>query len=216
MSPNSETVLPPEREVDCPCDTTYHRSVFLDSTGLNERVIACLHCGEVSFIECQTEEPHPNHVICVANRVMPLDEAAKSWLSEWPRRVYSTYNDPPAYLPSTYRAASVEDLSADIASAVEKQRGWTLNEKVRRAGVPDNPPPELPAQLYAYRDAWHAFQWNENTSTHDLVMAVHGPPGSSDSRRAPAATPRYSCRGEGDDSLTDPFGQVEGPLLHLP
>jgi hypothetical protein len=175
-----DRILPPEREVDCPCDTAYHRAVFLDSSGRNQRVIACLHCGEVSFIECQTEEPHPNHVICIANRVLALGGAAKSWLSQWPRRVYLTYNDPPAYLRASYRVRNLEQLSADIERAVNEQREWSGYEKAIHAGIPKAPPPELPDQLYAYRESWNAFQWDESTSTKDLVLAIHGGPGSSE------------------------------------
>jgi hypothetical protein len=172
-------MLTPERQVDCACDAAFHKAVFLDSTGRNERVAACLRCGEVSFIECQTEEPHPNHVLCIANRVLPLDAPAKRWLSEWPRRVYVTYSDP-AYLPATYRTADLHQMSAVIAGAVEAQRGLPDYDKALCAGIPASPPPDLPGPLYAYREVWHAFQWDEETSTHDLVMAVHGAPGAAE------------------------------------
>jgi hypothetical protein len=65
-------LMPPEREVDCPCAEPLQRSVFLDPTGWNQRVTACMRCGGLSFVEVLVEEPRPHDVRALGTRVLEL------------------------------------------------------------------------------------------------------------------------------------------------
>jgi hypothetical protein len=164
-------ILPPEGEVDCECDWRLHRPVFLDPTGWNYRVTACVRCGTVTVTESLVEEPHPNDVHCVGNRIADVAQEAVAWLSNWPRLARGVWNeDRSIYLPAAFRCQTVAELETAERAQLAAQSPLAQAERLRRAGVPStSPPPSLPAILKPFPETQAGLQLTDETDFETLV-----------------------------------------------
>lgn len=149
--------LPPEREVACACDVRLERPVLRDHTGINRRVSACLRCGEVTMTESLVEEPRPHDVRCVGNRVLAVEPALLAWLARWPRLAGPAWRwRDPMYLPADTRVEDHAELEVLEAAAEREQQSLVPLERLRRAGIPAEPPPPLPRDLAVFATTWAA------------------------------------------------------------
>lgn len=171
MSHTPGFILPPEREVDCECNRHLHRPVFLDPTGWNYRVTACVRCGTVTVTESLVEEPHPNDVRCVGNRIAAVAPEAISWLSAWPCLAWGVWNeDRHIYLPAALRCQTVAELEAAERAQLAAQSPLSQAERLLGAGVPPTPPPaSLPANLKPFPETQAGLQLTEETDFETLV-----------------------------------------------
>ena len=169
--PDNSLILPPEREVNCECDVRMHRPVYRDPTGVNHRVSACLRCGLVTVTESLVEEPHPNDVQCVGNRVDYVDGAVLDWLAQWPRLAWGVCSlDRNIYLPAALRCGDLAALQAAESRELGLQHSLTLRERLDHAGYPAAPAPAgLPSALSAFAQTWQGLQVTEQTPLDLLI-----------------------------------------------
>jgi hypothetical protein len=164
-------ILSPEREVDCACDYRLHRPIFRDPTGWNHRVTACMRCGTVTVIEALVEEPHPNHVQCVGNRIMEFPAEAREWLAQWPRLIWrNPLWGKAGYLPATLRCETVQELEDAERRYTDTLRGLTPRDRLLRTGFPNDPPPaSLPQHFKTFAETWGGIQLTNETDFDTLI-----------------------------------------------
>jgi hypothetical protein len=170
-------ILPPERQVDCACDPVLHRPVFLDPTGWNHRVTACMGCGTVTVTESLVEEPHPHDVRCVGNRITAISAEVRDWLAQWPRLAWGVWQrDRSVYLPASLRCPTPDALTAAEREALSAQSGIPHRERLETAGLPADPvPPGLPHTLKAFAQTWDGLRLTDDTDFDTLIaMADFG------------------------------------------
>lgn len=122
---------------------------------MDRGVHACLRCGTVTASELLTRHIHHNTFEPYDRREIPLTDAARSWLSAWPRLIRSDRGGP-FCLPASTQIQSGRELFDRAAAARAEQHGWAPGRRLRAAGLPAGRPPSLPAPLEDFAYAWES------------------------------------------------------------
>lgn len=173
-------MLPPEREVECPCAMPLQRPVGFDPRGWPWRVTACVRCGVVTVVEQIISEPRPHDTRCVGNRPLVLDPSVLAWLASWPR-VAGRDSDwsAPVFLSASVKARREGALAVIEADERTAQTNLSRKERFFRAGVPSEPAPgPMISQLKHFMQVWEGLRLTETTPYEELLSHVgtHGFP----------------------------------------
>jgi hypothetical protein len=199
------------RQVDCDCDPLLTRSVLQPMSSGGCFVNACLRCGRVCVTRQLVREPHPHDLQIIGHELLAMPFQVLDWLAGWPRCARPATAFDWVFLSPALRCADTDSLAAEAAAATAAQQGCSRVQRLRMAGVPGSPAPELPPDLSSYADAWTVLQDPAPAPRVLLELLQHAPAGRAiwiDSLAADTAMHAELARGLDDPAVSEAAWQL--------